>query len=70
MASVTRQEQIDAFKDMVKKYEPYPMDEFEEMTSWLDGKSRKEDKRYAANLCLQALLGMGFSEDEVNPWKK
>lgn len=70
MVSITLQEQIEALKEMVRKHEPYPKDVFEKMVSVVDGKSRENDNRYGARLCLDALLGMGFSEDEVNPWKE
>lgn len=70
MESATRQEQIDFFKRMVSEHEPYPIEVYRQMVSVLDGDSHEGDLRYGASMCLQALLDMGFTEDEVNPWKK
>ena len=68
MALATWQEQIDALKEVVRRYKPYPKAVYDEMTSQFDGKSREDDKRYGASVCLDALLSMGFTEKEVNPW--
>ena len=68
MVSATPQGQIEFFKEVVQTYEPYSPEEYGSMTMF-DGESHAGDPRYAANICLQALLDMGYSEDEVNPWK-
>lgn len=67
MASITRQEQIDAFREIVNSYEPYPLDLYNGLG--FDDKRCPDDKRFAATISLKALLDLGFSEDEVNPWK-
>lgn len=67
MASDKREDNYEFFKYFVRKYEPYSLDIFDNLT--FDGKSRVGDKRYAATIGLKALLDAGFSEEEVNPWK-
>ena len=67
MVSITHQEQIDAFKKIVNSYEPYSLDLYNDLG--FDDKRCPDDKRLAATISLKALLDMGFSEDEVNPWK-
>ena len=67
MASRIRQEMIDRFKSILSKYEPYPIDFY--MNLPLDADGYENDPRCAATTSLIALLEMGFSEDEVNPWK-
>ena len=37
--------------------------------AYFDGESHIGDERYASTIALHALLHMGFSEDEINPWK-
>ena len=69
MESDTYQEQVDFYKKVIREYEPYPFEEFQRIVSILDGKGHEDDPRIEASFCLRALLDMGFSEDEVNPWK-
>ena len=66
MASITRQEQFEFFKDMVRKYEPYPMEVYTNLD--FDDKRCPDDKRFAASISLKALLDMGYPEEEANPW--
>lgn len=68
MARNVKQEQIDFCMRTLKEAEPYPKEVYYNMTCF-DGDSHIGDDRYAASICLQALLELGFSEDEVNPWK-
>lgn len=70
MVTGIKQETIDFFLDMVRKYEPYPLSEYKKMISYFDGEYHDGDTRYAASICLQALVDMGFKEEDVNPWPK
>ena len=67
MEPLTGQEMIDSFLDTVRKYEPYPMEQF--LTLCFDDDRFPDRHRLAASFSLYALLEMGFKEDEVNPWK-
>ena len=64
-----RQEDFDFLMEAVVEYEPYPLDVYNEMSSYDDEPSHVGDFRYAASIYLQALMNMGFLEDEVSPWK-
>lgn len=68
MVFTTKQEEIDFFKEVLKEAEPYSEEEFIKMSTF-DGKSHIGDARYAATSALRVLLKLGFTEDEVNPWK-
>ena len=54
-------------KHFLEKHEPYPV-------SLLDGMmfddKRFDEERLKATMALICLLRAGFSENEVNPWKK
>lgn len=69
MASVTSQERIDHFKKIVKTYEPYSLDILDNL-AFDDEEYNENNMRFVATVCLKALIDTGFSEDEVNPWKK
>lgn len=68
MGSNISQEDFDFLKNTVEIAEPYSEAEFDRM-AFFDGESHIGDRRYAATSALRALLYLGFSEDEVNPWK-
>ena len=67
MASVISKETADEFINFIKEYEPYPLNIWDSFI--LDGK-QYDDARLTATQALKCLLNAGYSEDEVNPWKK
>ena len=68
-SSISQEERIERYREIVRKYEPYPLSVLENAA--LDDETYNEsNKRYVATVCLDMLLSYGFSEDEVNPWKK
>ena len=67
MASTISNETAEVFKGFLKKHEPYSIAVFD--TMMLDD-NHFDDERIKATMALICLLKAGFSEDEVNPWKK
>lgn len=60
-------ESVDFFKDIVKKYEPYPLSVFDD---YMFDDKRYDDKRIGATSALRALILAGYTEEEANPWLK
>ncbi len=69
MAFIIKREDLDFCLRSVREAEPYPFEEYMKMAAF-DGDSHLGDMRYVSSICLQALLDLGYSEQEVNPWKK
>ena len=67
MESSTRKERVESFLETLRHYEPYPMELFR--TMMFDDDRFPDSNRLAASISLYALLEMGFTEEEVNPWK-
>ena len=67
MASSIHPNDVQFFKGIIERYEPYPIEKYENMA--LDERGYDNDMRYSATICLKALLDAGFTEEEVNPWK-
>lgn len=68
MGSSIRKEYSDFFISVVKDNEPYPVEILRNLA--FDDTRYNGDKRFAATIALKSLLDAGYSEDEVNPWKK
>lgn len=67
MGYVISKEAYDEFVSYIKAYEPYPLSVLDDLM--LDD-NRYDDLRYSSTMALKVLLDAGYSEDEVNPWKK
>ena len=64
---VISEDEVERNKEYIKRHQPYPI-------SILDG-LLFDDKRYTSDrilstFILKQFLVAGYSEDEVNPWKK
>lgn len=67
MASTISKEAAAEFISYIREHEPYPVSILDDL---MFDDNRYDDRRLSATIAMKVLLDSGFTEEEVNPWKK